>query len=194
MTIRWTVSTVSMVTGFIVAMATPVEAKPPTKAPTVDAEMRRTGQVGTPDLHGERTSIRRPDSLGQRTEAKVRFVPSAPADKTTARTKLSEDTALSAQYGQAFVAEVEKCRFRVARRVHTTPANISAGTIIVRWTLEPSGNVSDVTATATTSTDEEVTACARSVVAGWTILNPVKKVQALEWTYTFTELAGGLTS
>jgi hypothetical protein len=183
-----------MVAAFSMTVATPVLAQAPTRAPTVDAEMRRTGQVGTPDLHGERTTIHRPGSTGQRTESTVRFVPSEPAEKTMARINLSEDPLLSAQYGEKFVAEVEKCRFRVARRWGTTPAKIVAGTITVRWTLEPSGNVRDVTATPTTSTNKEVMACARSVVAGWSILNPVKKVQAVEWTHTFTKITGGLAS
>jgi hypothetical protein len=204
MTIHSTIPMVSMATTLILAAAGPLPAQTlpaggtaadgaatksgPRKAPTMDAEMRRTGQVAAPDLHGERTSILRAASLAQRPEMKVRFVRATPSKNKMTPRPVRDDPVLSSEYGKEFVASVEKCRFDVAGRWRTTPGKVLAGTITLRWTIEPSGHVRDVTATAAALTDEAVVACAEKVVAGWGILNSVTTAQALEWTHTFREI------
>ena len=80
---------------------------------------------------------------------------------------------------------MEQCHLDVARRLGVTLGDIAAGTLTLRWTLEPSGRVQDVSVFAWSPTDEGVMACAELVVASRSLRNMVQAPVALEWTHAF---------
>jgi hypothetical protein len=199
MTIRSSVLTFSMVVGLAVAAGGTPMAKPGAtgsamknpdlrRAPLLrklDAEMRRTGRVAVPDLHGTEPGIPVSASIAKRPETRVRMTPVAPPPMTPQRISLRDDPTLDFQYGRAFAESVEECRLDVARHLGVTPTEILAGAVTLRWTIEPSGQIRDVSAVASSPTDGAVLTCARRVVTTWVLLTSVEKAVALEWTYTF---------
>ena len=195
MTIHPTLLTLSTVLAL--ALAAPATATAQSKGPAAggflsrnqEAELHRTGQVALPDLHGEENGIPVGVAIGQRAETRVPSVSAARPGKTSTRISLRDNPTLSFQYGKAFTASVEECRFDVARRAGIAPAQIVAGLITLRWTIEPSGYVRDVSAITSSPTDPAVTACVKRLVAGRALLNPVEKPLALEWTYAFRKIS-----
>jgi hypothetical protein len=186
MTTRSTMMTLA--TTVTLALAANATAIAQQMARNLEAELNRTGQVAVPDLRGDGKGIRGTPSIADRPEARVRFVPSGPRKATVARISLRDDPTLSSQYGGAFTTLVEGCRFDVARRRGVTPGEIAAGVVTVRWTIEPSGRVRDLSAIARSPTDSAVTSCTKLVIAGRALLNPVEEPLALEWTYAFRKI------
>lgn len=198
MTIRSSVWTFSMVVGLAMAAGGTPMAKPAAtgsamknpdlrRAPMLrklDAEMRRNGRVAVPDLHGTGPGIL-VSPLIARPETRVRMTPVAPPPMTPERISLRDDPTLDSQYGRGFVESVEECRLDVARHLGVAPTEILAGAVTLRWTIEPSGQIRDVSAVASSPTDGAVLNCARRVVSTWVLLTSVEKAVALEWTYTF---------
>jgi hypothetical protein len=204
MTLRSTVSMFSMALAFTFAapattgaypapakVAVPDSRKPDLrKAPMVrrfDAELGRTGHVAVPDLRGEMTGIVA-GSIEDRPEVKVPAIPSVPSPKPLTRISLRDDPTLRVQYGKALGESVEECRFDVARRFGITPVEVAADVLVLRWTIEPSGRVRDVSAVASFPSDEAVKACAKGVVSTWPLLSQLQKPVALEWSYTFRQI------
>lgn len=193
MTICSTVSKVSTLLAVALATTATATAQPlaPKMAATdlnLEAELHRTGQVAVPDLYGEGNGILTSTSIKDGPETRVLPVSASPPTKALARISLRNDPTLAFQFGKAFAASVEECRFDAARRGGIAPAKIAAGTITLRWTIEPSGHVRDISAIAWSPTDAAVTACAKRLVAIRMLLNPVETPLALEWTYTFRKM------
>jgi len=63
---------------------------------------------------------------------------------------------------------VANCRIEVARRRRVAPAQVAAGNVVLRFTIEPSGRVRDAEAVSAVNTDLEVAACAKRVLSEWT--------------------------
>ena len=63
---------------------------------------------------------------------------------------------------------VANCRIEVARRRRVAPTQVLAGSVVLRFTVEPSGRVRDAEAVSQTNTDLEVAACAKRVLSNWT--------------------------
>lgn len=172
-------------------VADPGVAKgPERKSPMVrnlDTEMRRSGKVAVPDLsRGERIVLA--DAHAARAEAKVDTVSAASPQKAATWLSVREDPTLSVQYGDAFSATVGECRFKVAQDLGVSPADIVAGVVTFRWTIEPSGRVRDATMVAESPTNEALMVCAQHVVVSRVLLNAVDKPLALVWTYTFRKI------
>jgi len=160
-------------------------------APTLrnlDAELHGTGRVAVPDVGVEGNGILGAASIAERPETRVRSFLVSPTKKALTRISLRDDPLLDFQYGNAFAISLEACRFDLARQLGVTPAEIAAGIVTLRWTVEPSGRVRDVSVVAWSPTDEAVTACANLVVVRRVLPNPVERPVALEWTYAFRKI------
>jgi hypothetical protein len=59
------------------------------------------------------------------------------------------------------------CRIEVARRRRVPPAHVAAGTVTLRWTVQPDGHVRNAEAVGAVDTDLEVAACAKRVMSEW---------------------------
>jgi hypothetical protein len=153
----------------------------------LDDEMDRTGRVARPALTGAAEVPLA--QTGMARETKVDSISVASPTKAPVWRLLRDDPTLDVQYGEAFVASVAACRFIVARELGVSPVDVEAGVVTFRWTIEPSGGVRDGVAIADSPTNEAVTACARRVVFGRVLLNPVAKPLPLEWTYSFHKIA-----
>lgn len=131
----------------------------------LDGVMNGTGRVGglSPRSDGPIVSPSIPDGQARR-------VTPATASGRARRDDemLAQRTAdVSQQEVQQTEAPVAACRIEVARRRRVAPAELAAGSVIVRFTVEPSGRVRDAEAVAAINTDLEVAACAKRVVSDW---------------------------
>jgi hypothetical protein len=153
----------------------------------LDTEMHRSGRVAEPAIGGlsDRITVA---TLTPRPETKVDSISAASPQKAASWLSLRDDPTLSVQYGEAFSATVGVCRFEVAEQLGVTAVDIEAGVVTFRWIIEPSGLVRDASVLAESPTNEAVMACAKRIVVGRVLLNPVDKPLALEWTYTFHKI------
>ncbi len=131
----------------------------------IDAAMNGTGRVGdlSPRAEVPVGAARIPDGRAVGNAPKV-----APASGDREEPTLPRATGLSEQEYQQTERSVANCRIEVARRRRVVPAQVSAGTVVVRFTVERSGRVRDAEAVWAANTDLEVAACAKRVVSEWT--------------------------
>lgn len=131
----------------------------------LDGAMDETGKVGDlsprSDVPVGLPSI--PD------EQALRHAPTAvPAGSRRDEDTLPSRPGISEQEFQQTEGPVANCRIEVARRRRVAPAQISAGTVVLRFTIEPSGRVHDAEAVWAANTDLDVAACAKRVLSEWT--------------------------
>lgn len=132
----------------------------------LDAAMNGTGRVG--DL-----SPRSDGPIGAPSIPEERAVPKAPraapaAARPDERVLPPEATALSEEEYLQTEGPVANCRIEVARRRRVAPSQVSAGTVVLRFTVERSGRVRNAEAIWAANTDLEVAACAKRVLSDWT--------------------------
>jgi hypothetical protein len=131
----------------------------------LDAAMNRPGRVGdlAPRAEVPVGAARIPDgqALGNAPKA------AAASDRSEERTPTGAAGLSELEYHQT-ERPVANCRIEVARRRRVVPAQVSAGTVVLRFTVEPSGRVRDAEAVWAANTDLDVAACAKRVLSEWT--------------------------
>jgi hypothetical protein len=153
----------------------------------LDAELNGTGRVGAISP-GTKSQIEAPDA-GATPEAR----PARPIATTRPTETLGatpSDVARSADDNEEYrqtEARVAACRVEVARRRQVPPAKVAAGTVTVRFTVEPTGRVRDAEAISASGTDLEVSACAKRVLSEWVFAKHAGKPVTVQRTY---QLAG----
>jgi hypothetical protein len=132
----------------------------------LDAALSRTGRIGalSPRSDGPIGAARIPDerSLGNAPKAAPAAVHQDQHQPLPRSADLSEQEYLQTE------GAVANCRIEVARRRRVALAQVSAGTVLLRFTIEPSGRVRDAEAVSADHTDLAVAACAKRVLSEWT--------------------------
>jgi outer membrane biosynthesis protein TonB len=151
----------------------------------LDAELNGTGRVGAVSP-GTKSQIDAPDG-GATPAPEAR--PARPVAVTHSNDALSDPAATGArpvdqneEYRQT-EGRVAACRVEVARRRQVPPAKVDAGTVTVRFTVEPTGRVRDAEAVSASETDPEVAACAKRVLSEWVFARHVGKPVTVQRTY-----------
>jgi TonB family protein len=152
----------------------------------LDAQLSSTGRVGAM-APGTNSQIEAPDAG---------LPPAAPEARTarpisTSRSSNMDEVAATAAGGQSDGGEeyrrtegrVAACRVEVARRRQVAPAKVPAGTVTVRFTVEPSGRVRDAEAVSASDTDPEVSACAKRVLTEWVFAKHAGQAITVQRTY-----------
>ena len=88
----------------------------------------------------------------------------------------------------ANMSKVEECRIEVARNRQVPPAQVSAETLLLRWTIKPSGDVTSSDVVATSPTDIDVMTCAKSAMSQWRFTPPHGGAVEMERTVSFRPL------
>lgn len=88
----------------------------------------------------------------------------------------------------ANLAKVENCPIEVARARRVSPAQVAAQPLLLRWTIEPSGDARTTDVIATGSTDPGVINCARAVMSQWRFTAPRGGSVEVERTVSFRNL------
>jgi hypothetical protein len=156
----------------------------------LDAELNGTGRVGaiTP---GTKSQIEAPDAGASPAPEARPARPVAATRSSDSPGEIPDEVARApANAGEEYRqtdARVTACRVEVARRRQVPPAKVAAGTVTVRFTVEPSGHVRDAEAISASETDLEVSACAKRVLSEWVFAKHAGKPITVQRTY---QLAG----
>jgi hypothetical protein len=127
----------------------------------------KTAAVRTPAEPEDRsTAILPPVSFqGEATrETPSALPPAAPAPVATRvpPEMLALDGTVAAR-----VNELRDCRREIAINRRVSPGDVAAGRLLLRWTIQPGGDVSDAEVVAEQRTDPDVLSCARRMMSGW---------------------------
>jgi hypothetical protein len=88
----------------------------------------------------------------------------------------------------ANLSKIEDCRIEVARNRQVPPAQVSADTLLLRWTIKPTGDVAARDVVATSPTDIDVMTCAKSAMSQWQFTPPHGGSVDVERTISFKPL------
>jgi len=153
-------------TMFWVAAGSARAEKPQGGLAGLDVAMNGTGRIGalSPRADAPIGAASIPDGQA------LRIVPQAAraGDGGDRYTLTAPPTGISELEYLQTERPVANCRIEVARRRRVAPAHVSAGTVVLRFTVEPSGRVRDAEAVWADNTDLDVAACAKRVLSEWT--------------------------
>jgi hypothetical protein len=86
------------------------------------------------------------------------------------------------------LAMVEECRIEVARARQVPPGKIAAQPLVLRWTIQPTGDTRTMDVVATGPTDQDLISCARSAMSPWRFTPPRGGAMDVERTVSFRRL------
>lgn len=130
----------------------------------------KTGAVHTPGDPDDRATapIVQPRSFDQPTRETPAATPPAPAPAPTpVMTKVPPGVVPLNGTVAARVNELRACRGEVASDRHVSLGRVPAGTVLLRWSIDPGGAVSGTEAVAETRTDPDVLSCVKRMMSGW---------------------------
>ena len=143
-----------------------------------------TGKVSPPKLEGDPPAkeTRAAPKLPARPEPKVAPPPStAPAPAPA----LSPPPPAVQKQNTARLRELGACRTQVARDKHIAPARVTAGAVVLRWTIGSDGKVSGVEVVEQTPVDPAVLECTQQAITKWTFPVPDNGPLSVERHYRF---------
>jgi hypothetical protein len=80
---------------------------------------------------------------------------------------------------------VRDCRVEVARRRQILPDKVAAKEVVVRFNVDPDGQVRGAETLLAPDTDLEIAACAKRVISGWSFAKRPSSALNVERTYRF---------
>jgi hypothetical protein len=80
---------------------------------------------------------------------------------------------------------VENCRLDVARDKRIAPSKVVADQLILRWTIDPSGQISSTEVVAATPVDLDLMDCVKAAMSRWTFTRPRGGAVHVEQRFAF---------
>ena len=80
---------------------------------------------------------------------------------------------------------MQNCRVDVARAKRVPPSKVVADELFLRWTIEPSGQVSSTEVVATTRVDLDLMDCVKAAMSRWSFTPPRGGAVRIERPFTF---------
>jgi hypothetical protein len=148
--------------------------------------LHETGKVSPSKLEGDAPSgsIRGTPKLKARPEPQVAAsdTPSVPA--TQAPPKMVPSRAVQQQI-TVHLRELDRCHTQVAREKHLPSGQVSAGAMVLRFTIGLDGAVTGTEVVEKTPVDPAVMECVRQTIGKWTFPVPDKGPLPVERRYRF---------
>ncbi|HSS38463.1 MAG TPA: hypothetical protein VLT58_06820 [Polyangia bacterium] len=85
----------------------------------------------------------------------------------------------------ANLAKVEDCRIEVARARQVPPAQVAAEPLVLRWTIQPTGEARTRDVLASALTDQDIVSCAKATMSQWRFTPPRGGSMDVERTVSF---------
>jgi hypothetical protein len=128
----------------------------------------KSGELRTPssDVEDLATEIAAPAPLAEEERAE-RPVSGPEAETVPATQPLPAEVLALDSNMAARVNDVLACRLEIATDRRVPVSKVAAGSVLLRWTVTPSGAVEGAEVVATRSTDPDVLSCARRKVESW---------------------------
>jgi hypothetical protein len=151
----------------------------------LDAHLNGTGRIGVLTPRGENQIAA--GASGDLRPRAAQPLEGAPLDTLAVRPVQTEAV------GEAELRRTEEgvagCRVEVARRRQVALAKVAAGSLRLRFVVEPNGRVHDAEAVAEKDTDHEVAACAKRILSDWAFGKHAGAAVVVERNYRFDERA-----
>ena len=157
----------------------------PAKMAAQEGSLQQSGEVqqtGPVDEHA--APIAKPAPLGEaRAEQPVEVPPPppVPVSRGVPAEVLALDTTMPAR-----VSELLACRLQIATDRRVRVEDVPASSVLMRWTVQPGGGVSNAEVVAQRRTDPEVLSCVRRKMESWVFIRaPGGEPLAVEQTLKF---------
>ncbi len=124
-----------------------------------------TGEIVRPTLEDPGTTVSPPSAVSTAVELKVPEITDDEDEAAAASATPVPPAVRSATNDR--LPQLKACRAFVASRRQKTVDRVPGGRVLLRWTVEPNGVVSNAEAVALEPTDPDVLTCARDRVEGW---------------------------
>jgi hypothetical protein len=98
------------------------------------------------------------------------------------------DPMLLNQEMAANLAKVEDCRIEVARARQVPPAQVMTEPLLLKWTIQPTGETGASDVQPTGPTDQDLVSCARTTMSQWKFTPPRGGSMDVERTVSFRRL------
>ena len=132
--------------------------------------LEKAGQVQQPaDVDRLSAPIAEPEPFEDRA-AETRVAGPVPAPVPAAGSVPAEVLALDTTM-PARISEVLACRLEIATDRRVRVERVAAGTVLLRWTLQPGGGVTEAEAVAQSRTDPDILFCARRKMESWVFIH-----------------------
>ncbi|HEY4187728.1 MAG TPA: AgmX/PglI C-terminal domain-containing protein [Polyangia bacterium] len=148
--------------------------------------LSETGKVGRSKLEGEApaASMRAAPKLKARPEPPVAASDTAMPPSSPPPAKVPLPRAVQQQVA-VHLRGLKDCRGTVARDKHVPAAQVPAGSLQLRWTINADGSVAAAEVVEKTAVDPAVMECARQTIAKWTFPLPDQGPLHVERRYRF---------
>jgi hypothetical protein len=88
----------------------------------------------------------------------------------------------------AYFEALDNCRVDVARAKQVAVGKVTGDQLLLRWTIEPSGETGPTEVVATTSTDLDLMDCVKSAMSRWTFTPPRGGAVHVERSFAFRKV------
>lgn len=161
----------------------------PAKTPPAPS-LSRTGTVGSVELEGQAAArtLRAKPTPESRPEKAVTASNEAtnPGAQPTSPPK-NVLPRIARQQVTARLRSLGGCRRDLARDRHVPAAQLAAGSLLLRWTIDVTGTVSAPEVVAQTPVDPAIMECVKRTIASWTFSLPDKGPLPVELRYRFRQ-------
>jgi hypothetical protein len=159
---------------------------PPAKTQLMQGPtLRETGRIAPMFVQGNGVEIQKRSDLGALKENSIQSASnSEERPLPQPRVGVIDHVVLDRQIKQRFSA-ARDCRLEVGRRKQLPLAHVTAGTLTLRWTILPSGEVAGTVVVATTPADSELVDCVKRHMVSWTFTRPRGGSVSVERTLSF---------
>jgi hypothetical protein len=104
--------------------------------------------------------------------------PPRPPEGTIDPERLSQEIAANFE-------SVESCRVDIARAKRVPPSKVVADELVLRWTIEPSGQTDSTEVVATTQVDLDLMDCVKAAMSRWSFSRPRGGAVRIERPFSF---------
>jgi hypothetical protein len=169
--------------GFVASAAAVAEAD---GLAGLDAQLNGTGRIGVLSPRNENQIDVGPAEMKPRAEQMIK----GPSGDELHGPLVQTEALGEAELSQTD-ARVAGCRIEVARRRQIAPGKVPAGSVRLRFIVEPNGRVHDAEALSASGTDHEVAACAKRILSEWAFGKHSGTAVVVERNYHFADHATG---
>jgi hypothetical protein len=188
MAMRWLKSCLFASWAWLAAVPLQAQEADTFRPERVDAQegsLQKAGEVQQTEPVDEHAApIQQPASLGEVSAEKPVAIPPAPPVPVAGHLPsevLALDTTMPAR-----VSDLLACRLQIATDRRVRLQEVAAGSVLLRWTVQPGGGVAGAETVAQRRTDPEVLSCVRRKMESWVFIRaPGGEPLAIQQTLKF---------
>jgi hypothetical protein len=147
--------------------------------------LRETGRIAVAPAPAPMNLIENEEAAPKTSPKETRAASSIEIAPAAAPSGVINQRVLDREIAERFT-QIADCRVEVARAKQVTPPQITADTLLLRWTIERDGSTTSTDVVATAPVDLAVMDCAKRVMSQWRFTPPRGASKAVERPFVFT--------